>query len=103
MTRNLCRHADKGRTGHACTSVIGARATQGAVFANNRPVLRRGDPAFPHTILVPGNPPRCVGHRARVNRGSGSVFCQGIPVARVGDSFDRGRMIQGSANVFAGG
>jgi hypothetical protein len=51
MTRNLCRHADKGRTGHACTRVIGARATQGAVFANNRPVLRRGDPAMPHTIL----------------------------------------------------
>ena len=100
MTRNLCRHADKGRTGHGCTTVIGARATQGSVFANGTPVLRRGDPAFPHVIRAGRF---CVGHRAKVNRGSSSVFCQGIPVARVGDSFDRGRMIRGSGNVFAGG
>ena len=100
MTRNLCRHADKGRTGHGCTTVIGARATQGSVFANGTPVLRRGDPSFPHVIRAGRS---CVGHRAKVNRGSSSVFCQGIPVARVGDSFDRGRMIRGSGNVFAGG
>jgi uncharacterized Zn-binding protein involved in type VI secretion len=31
------------------------------------------------------------------------VFIQGVPVARRGDSADRGRMIQGSPNVFAGG
>ncbi len=100
MSRNLCRHADLGRTGHICTTVIGARATQGAVFANNRQVLRRGDPAFPHLIR---RGKFCVGHSAKVNSGSSSVFCQGIPVARVGDSFDRGRMIRGSGNVFAGG
>ena len=100
MTRNLCRHADKGRTGHACTTVIGARATQGSVFANGKPVLRRGDPAFPHVIR---RGLFCVGHSARVNRGSNTVFCQSIPVARVSDSFDRGRMIKGSGNVFAGG
>jgi hypothetical protein len=31
------------------------------------------------------------------------VFVQGIPVARVLDRADRGRMIQGSPNVFANG
>lgn len=100
MSRNLCRHADLGRTGHICTTVIGARATQNSVFANGIPVLRQGDPAFPHLIR---EGLFCVGHSARVNSGSRSVFCLGIPVARVGDSFDFGRMIRGSRNVFAGG
>jgi len=80
--------------------VIGARATQNSVFANGIPVLRQGDPAFPHLIR---RGKFCVGHSARVNSGSRSVFCLGIPVARVGDSFDFGRMIRGSRNVFAGG
>jgi uncharacterized Zn-binding protein involved in type VI secretion len=100
MSRSMCRDFDLGATGHGCTSVIGVRATQGTVFANNIPVARQFDPALPHVIrrgLL------CVGHRAQINRGSRSVFCRNIPVARIGDSFDRGRMIRGSANVFAGG
>ena len=104
MTRNLCRHADKGRTGHTCDGTAGTIASQGTVFANGRPVVRRGDKAMYHTILVcKGRDCYCVGHRAKVNAGSSTVFCQGIPVARVGDSFDFGSMIQGSGNVFAGG
>tara|TARA_E500000331_G_C16767193_1_gene502173 strand:- start:20 stop:310 length:291 start_codon:yes stop_codon:yes gene_type:complete len=96
----MCRNLDLGATGHGCTSVIGVEATQGTVFANNKPVARQFDPALPHVIrkgLL------CVGHRAQINRGSRSVFCRNIPVARIGDSFDRGRMITGSVNVFAGG
>ena len=53
----------------------------------------------PHLILKV----ECVGHSAKVNRGSPSVFAEGIPVARRGDSADRGRMIQASGNVFANG
>jgi len=100
MRRSMCRNLDLGATGHGCTSVIGVEATQGTVFANNKPVARQFDPALPHVIrkgLL------CVGHRAQINAGSRSVFCRNIPVARIGDSFDRGRMIRGSANVFAGG
>ena len=100
MSRSMCRNLDLGATGHGCTSVIGVEATQGTVFANSKPVARQFDPALPHVIrkgLL------CVGHRAQINRGSRSVFCRNIPVARIGDSFDRGRMITGSVNVFAGG
>jgi uncharacterized Zn-binding protein involved in type VI secretion len=59
-----------------------------------------GDPAIPHKILV-GK--KCVGHLAVINAGAPSVFCKGIPVARIGDSMDGGAMITGSSNVFAGG
>ena len=93
---------DLAATGHACTAVIGVRASQFTVFANNTAVLRPGDRLLPHTILV-CCPARCVGHSAKVNRGSPTVFVQGRPVARKGDSADRGRMIMGSPNVFANG
>tara|TARA_B100001989_G_scaffold222212_1_gene175506 strand:+ start:321 stop:626 length:306 start_codon:yes stop_codon:yes gene_type:complete len=98
----LSRMSDKARTGHKCTTVIGVRATQFEVFANNKPVARRGDPTKGHTILAPNDPPRCIGHKAKINRGSRTVFAKGIPVARVGDSTDKGRMIQGSRTVHAG-
>jgi len=94
----LCRDRDLGTTGHSCTSRIGVKTTQDTVFANRIPVARHRDPARPHTIrrIV------CVNHNARVNKASRTVFVKGIGVARVGDSYDRGRMIQGSNNVFAG-
>ena len=97
---SVCRNYDLGRTGHGCTSVIGVKTTQSTVFANGIPGARLREPARPHTIpagLV------CVGHSARVNRASNTVFAVGIGVARIGDSYDRGRMIRGSNNVFAGG
>jgi uncharacterized Zn-binding protein involved in type VI secretion len=97
---SVCRNYDLGRTGHACTSVIGVKTTQSTVFANGIAIARRGDPARPHKIKVGI---RCVGHSARVNRASNTVFAQSIGVARIGDSYDRGRMIRGSNNVFAGG
>jgi len=93
---------DLARTGHACTTKIGVRASQFSVFANGINVLRPGDRLLPHTILV-CCPLKCVGHGAKVNRGSPNVFIQGVPVARRGDSADFGSMIQGSPNVFANG
>jgi uncharacterized Zn-binding protein involved in type VI secretion len=98
----ISRHRrDLAKTGHGCTAVIGVRASQFSVYANTTAVLRPGDSLLPHTILV-CCPPKCVGHAAKVNRGSRTVFAEGKPVARLGDSADRGRMIQGSPNVFAG-
>ena len=96
----VCRHGDLGATGHGCTTVIGQRASQGEVFCNGIRVSRKGDRAFPHKIR---RGVLCVGHSSQINRGSRTVFVKGIPMARVGDSFDRGRMIRGSNNVFAGG
>ena len=80
--------------------MIGVKTTQSTVFANGIPVARLRDPARPHKIKVGLF---CVGHGARVNRASRTVFVRGIGVARIGDSYDKGRMIRGSNNVFAGG
>ena len=97
---NICRNYDLGKTGHKCTSQIGVKTTQSTVFANGIPVARQFDPARPHKILKGLD---CVGHSAKVNVGSRTVFALGIGVARIGDSYDKGRMIQGSQTVFAGG
>ena len=94
---------DLAATGHTCDSTAGCKATAGSVFINGRRVLRPGDRLLPHTILVcRGNKCFCVNHPAKINRGSSSVFAEGRPVARRGDSADRGRMIGGSSNTFAG-
>ena len=97
---NVCRQGDLGATGHTCTSFIGVFATQRSVFANRIPLNRVRDPAMPHTIF---EPMKCVPHPSKINMGSPTVFAWGIPIARVGDSFDFGRMIKGSLNVFANG
>tara|TARA_B100000424_G_scaffold115642_1_gene87219 strand:- start:1846 stop:2235 length:390 start_codon:yes stop_codon:yes gene_type:complete len=103
MSAKLSRGGDKTTTGHECTKIVGCISTQRSVFANSRPVLRQGDPTKGHTILSPDDPPRCIGHKAKVNRGSSSVFVESIPVARVGDSADFGALISGSFTVRAGG
>ena len=96
----ISTHLHKAKTGHGCTFVVPVKATQRSVYAEGRPVLRRGDPTKPHVIRVGIY---CVGHMAKVNRGSSSVFARGIPVARRGDSTDFGRLIQATGTVHAGG
>ena len=93
---------DLATTGHTCDATAGCKATASSVFINGMRVLRPGDRLLPHTILVCGKKCFCVSHPAKVNKGSSTVFAEGKPVARRGDSADRGRMIQGSPNVFAG-
>jgi len=93
---------DLALTGHACTKKIGVFASQYSVYANGSAVLRPGDFLMPHLILV-CCPARCVGHPANVNQGSPTVFAQGKPIARRGDSADMGMMLMGSLNVFANG
>ena len=98
---------DLATTGHPCDSVAGCISTAKSVYINGERVLRPGDPLLPHLILVctSDDPPQCfcADHEAWVNRGSFTVFAEGIPVARKGDSADMGRMIQGSHDVFADG
>ena len=102
ISRNVI---DKAATGHACTRAIGVKASQFQVFANGIAILRPGDRLLPHTILRPCGPKKfcCVSHAAKVNRGSPNVFIRNKPVARRGDSADRGEMLRGSPNVFANG
>ena len=95
----VCRQGDLGKTGHSCTFYIGVFATQGSVFANGIPLNRVKDPAMPHFGLAP---PFCKAHPSNINKASRTVFARGVGIARVGDSFDLGRMIKGSPNVFAG-
>ena len=99
----ICRHNDLAATGHGCDAVVGVIATCRTVFANGIKVARPPDPLKPHTIPAPCPPgPCCIAHPAVINRGSMTVFAEGIPVARVGDSADMGAMLPNSSNVFAG-
>jgi len=94
---------DLATTGHTCDATAGCKATASSVFINGMRVLRPGDRLLPHTILVcVSKKCFCVPHPAKVNKGSSTVFAEGKPVARRGDSADRGMMIGGSFNVFAG-
>jgi uncharacterized Zn-binding protein involved in type VI secretion len=98
---------DLAKTGHGCHTVIGVLATQFSVKANDKAILRPGDPCMPHTIPVPCPPPAgkvcCVPHPAVVNMGSPTVFAEGKPVARRWDSTDMRMLIMGSPNVYANG
>ena len=98
----ISRNKDRCRTGHACSTSAPVNASQRTVFANGKPILVRGDRVAPHTILVPGTPPRCVGHKAKLTGSSRSVFVKGIGVGRKGDRADRGAMTGASRTVFAG-
>ena len=102
----LCRNGDLGTTGHLCDSVIDVVTTQSNVRANGIPVARLNDPTNFHTIPVPCPPPPgavcCVSHMSMVKSCSATVRVNSIGVARDGDSFDFGQMIEGSDNVRAG-
>ena len=96
----LCRDKDIADTGHKCTKYCPIIARPSRVFVNGRRVARPGDKLAPHTIK--NKKKECVPHPAQINRGSSTVFAHGIPVARVGDSADKGAMFKGSPNVFVG-
>lgn len=95
----VSRNGDMCATGHLCTKKAPVRASQFSVFANGKPVLRRGDKVKPHTILVP---PFCKVHAAKVKGASSKVFARGIGIARRGDSADFGAMVGASQDVVAG-
>ena len=77
-------------------------ASASSVFVNGIRVARRGDKLKSHFITNPDPDPICIGHTAKINRGSPTVFAEGIPVARRGDSADQGAMIVASGDVLAG-
>ena len=96
----VCRKGDSLSTGHICVgSTTLAPPGQSNVFVNGKLMARKTDSTVSHPF--PPNPP-CAPHVAKVNVGSSTVFCNGLAVARVGDSADLGEMTSGSSNVNAG-
>jgi uncharacterized Zn-binding protein involved in type VI secretion len=99
----IARDGDPTTTGHGCdatTTVTGPTGAAAKVFANGIAIECIGNPTAAHTIKSGKN---CVPHGAVINAGSGTVFVGGIPIARVGDSTDGGKITAGSNNVFTNG
>ena len=100
---SVCRHKSLAATGHGCDKVVPIIATAFSVKVGGKKIGRMLDRLMPHLIecVCPGC--CCMNHPAKVNRGSTSVYAEGRPVARKGDSADGGAMITGNFNnVFAG-
>ena len=97
----VTRFGDSSTTGHGCSGTTTVAGPSTNVKCNSKGVERKGDPTAGHTIPA-GSPPVCVPHAAFINAGSGTVFVNGKPIARVGDSADSGAITTGSSNVFDG-
>ena len=100
----ISRNKDRCRTGHLCSTTAPVNASQYSVFANGKPILKRGDRVAPHFILkTAGGRPRCINHPdAKLSGSSFTVFVKGVGVGRRGDRADRGAMTGASFDVFAG-
>lgn len=96
----VARQNDKFNTGHGCDTSSTITGPSTDVFANGRGVERKGDPSVIHSILA-GK--ACVPHSINILSGSSTVFVNGKPIARIGDSIDNGAISSGSPDVFAGG
>jgi uncharacterized Zn-binding protein involved in type VI secretion len=93
-------------TGHGCDTTVKINGGSGDVIIGGlKNVARKDDPLEDHTINNPSPPPDCIPHLGqKVNEGSASVFVNGRPIARVGDSVDVGGKIEeGFTSVVAGG
>ena len=98
----VTRDGDATTTGHGCDATTTVTGPSTNVFCNTRGVERKTDPTAAHTIPNSASPPVCVPHSSVINAGSGTVFVNSKPIARVGDSADSGAITTGSSNVFAG-
>lgn len=95
----VARQNDSFKTGHGCTTVSKITGPSSDVFANGIGVERKGDPSVVHTI---NSGKKCRPHQVNIKSGSSTVFVNGKPIARVGDSIDNGSISSGSPTVFAG-
>lgn len=91
----VCRLGDLC-TGHGCWPPRPNDQASPNVFVNGIAVHRETDSWAAHC---------CVGcHTSVLQTGSSTVFCNGLPVARIGDPVACGSLVaQGSPNVFVGG
>lgn len=95
----VARKDDSFNTGHACTVNSQLTGPSSDVFVNGRGVERKGDPSVQHSTKSGRS---CVPHTVNIANGSGTVFVNGKPMARVTDSIDLGSITSGSPDVFAG-
>lgn len=86
-------------TGHSCTGTTNTDKCSTNVLINQKGACRKGDAIKVHTHKVGKH---CVNHTEKIKAGSASVFVNGIPISRKGDSADAGIVSSGSGNVFAG-
>ena len=102
----ISRHRDKCRTGHKCDTTAPLLASQFTVFAEGKPILKRGDKVAPHVLsnpAYPPTPPPCIPHKnQKLKTSSFRVFVKGIGVGRKGDKADFGSMIGAARTVHAG-
>ena len=99
----VTRDGDATTTGHGCDATTTVTGPSTNVFCNTKGVERKTDPTAAHTIPNGASPPVCLSHSgAVINAGSGTVFVNSKPIARIGDSCDAGAITGGSSNVFAG-
>jgi uncharacterized Zn-binding protein involved in type VI secretion len=95
----IARIGDTISTGHGCDGTTTLTGPSSDVFVDGLGVEREGDPTVVHRLTGRN----CsVSHTAAVNAGSATVFVNGKPIARVGDSADAGAITSGSSTVFAG-
>lgn len=88
----LSRKGDKNQTGGAI--MRGA----GTVFSNGIPVGLHVSQITPHAPWGPPHPPH---DAATTTQGSPTVFCEGVPVLRVGSGNSCGHsIVEGSPDVF---
>lgn len=86
-------------TGHVSFPPRGMTGGSPDVFVNGKAARRQGDAFLPH-----GSPSSSPPHGASESSGSGTVFCNGLPLNRIGDPVScGGSNASGSGNVFAGG
>lgn len=74
---------------------------QRRAFVEGHPIVLVGDPMQTHPVPVPGG---CAPHTPTLSNGSTRIFYQGIPVGRIGDSYDlQGQhpIISGSSRCFS--
>ena len=84
-------------TGHGCYGSRPNNSASSDVFINGIPAHRQGDGWSSHCCGPP-----C--HGSTLAAGSGTVFCNGRSLARIGDPVACGSACaSGSGNVFAGG
>tara|TARA_S200000501_G_scaffold70844_1_gene62863 strand:- start:18 stop:323 length:306 start_codon:yes stop_codon:yes gene_type:complete len=99
---NVATNGSACTTGHGCDTTTTVNGGSSNVIIGNKGVARKDDPLASHTIPQGTN---CIPHLAqKVNEGSATVFVNGEPIARVGDSVDVGGAItSGDSTVVAGG
>lgn len=91
----VARQNDQFKTGHKSVTHSILTGPSQDVFSNGLGVERLGDPSVVHSI----NRKK---HTVFIASGSETVFVNGKPIARIGDSIDSGAIIAGSPDVFAG-